>query len=195
MISVQCSCGAKYQAKESRAGKSFACQKCGNELIVPATSVGEADFDAADDELPALPTLPKKPKKKAAAAEAPSQPAKPRRPEQRAERESAAASWGGWTQMVEEGDIRGVLVAGFSIFLGVAAIAFPFLMGPLDPKDLAKDPNAPLVNRNERTGAGIILAMHNLFGQWGVIALFALVGLAFIAGGVWYFRVYEGESD
>lgn len=36
MISVKCACGAKFNAKDDRAGKEFDCPKCGKRVRVPA---------------------------------------------------------------------------------------------------------------------------------------------------------------
>ena len=34
-ISLQCTCGKRYQAKDDHAGKTFRCKKCGASLLVP----------------------------------------------------------------------------------------------------------------------------------------------------------------
>jgi len=47
MISVVCTCGAKMQAKDEKAGSSFDCPKCGQRLTVPQPA-------ETIDELPVL---------------------------------------------------------------------------------------------------------------------------------------------
>jgi hypothetical protein len=157
-------------------------------VTVPDAAIELEPAESQDDELPTLPTLPKKrPKPKSIE---PAGGAKHARKKTTVERETPSFSW---AQLLT-GDIRPILVGGGSILLGIAAIATPFVLPAFTPEALAHEQDR-LVSRNELLGSGVIGGMYRLFGQTGVIVLFIVIGLTFIAGGVWFMRNYEFEDD
>jgi hypothetical protein len=204
VVSVQCSCGAKYQAKDEKRGTTFKCQKCGAELTVPVSestpSAGDDDLYRLSEEVAAEPIAaapqPKPRKKKDGKAASPyegmtlEQRIAARNAESEASRSRLAE--------IFTGDIRPVLVGGGSILLGIFFIVFAFLMPGWLAAEFGRERTMQDVvgtTRNTRVGYSVLGGIYNTFGQTGLTIFMVLFGLAIIAGGVWFFRNYQGEDD
>jgi hypothetical protein len=96
------------------------------------------------------------------------------------------------------GDIRPVLVGGGSILLGNFFIVFAFLMPGWLAAEFGRERTMDDVvstTRNTRVGYSVLGGIYNTFGHTGLTIFMVVAGLAIIAGGVWFFRNYQGEED